>query len=376
MATVNPQWNAIASLVSVKLDENNYLLWKSQLRSAMYSQDLLRYVDGSSTSPPERLNANSAEINPEYIKWKRSDQLTLSWILSTVSESILTQIISYDTAREAWVALANAHASHSNIRILQLKRDLQNAKKNDKSMLEYLNHVKFLVDSLRAVNETVSDSDLSVDFNYLLLKSLLKSSLQQQPFSLNEEAMVVVETGIGVVGLIVAETVVVVVAVEGTLTLLDEALQGKGLLKMKISNIIPVQIPTPVKLNFNSINSQAYLLQPLELLHSKYGWSKAGHRAGPPPGTRSVVVYQIALAVVPTVVAVLKTALAALPNVVAVQQIVPQENSVNKSLLRRSMLSMRNQQETLPDDMEPFSGKVLVKRLSPDQIKDQRKKSL
>ncbi|KAF3773341.1 hypothetical protein EJ110_NYTH55560, partial [Nymphaea thermarum] len=83
MATVNPQWNAIASLVSVKLDENNYLLWKSQLRSAMYSQDLLRYVDGSSTPPPERLNANSAEINPEYIKWKRSDQLTLSWILST-----------------------------------------------------------------------------------------------------------------------------------------------------------------------------------------------------------------------------------------------------------------------------------------------------
>ncbi|KAF3778123.1 hypothetical protein EJ110_NYTH44127 [Nymphaea thermarum] len=125
-------------------------------------QDLLRYVDGSSTPPPERLNANSAEINPEYIKWKRSDQLTLSWILSTVSESILTQIISYDTAREAWVAPANAHASHSNIRILQLKRDLQNAKKNDKSMLEYLNHVKFLVDSLRAVNETVSDSDLTL----------------------------------------------------------------------------------------------------------------------------------------------------------------------------------------------------------------------
>uniref|UniRef100_A0A5K1C2B9 Uncharacterized protein n=1 Tax=Nymphaea colorata TaxID=210225 RepID=A0A5K1C2B9_9MAGN len=159
MAIVNPQWNAIASLVSVQLDENNYLLWKSQLCSAMYSQDLLRYVDGSSTLP-EKLNANSIEINLEYIKWKRSDQLALSWILSTVSESILTQIISYDIACEAWVALANAHASHSNICILQLKRDLQNAKKNDKSMLEYLNHVRFLVDSLQAMNEIVSDLDL------------------------------------------------------------------------------------------------------------------------------------------------------------------------------------------------------------------------
>uniref|UniRef100_A0A5K1GXC1 Retrotransposon Copia-like N-terminal domain-containing protein n=1 Tax=Nymphaea colorata TaxID=210225 RepID=A0A5K1GXC1_9MAGN len=90
----------------------------------MYSQDLLRYVDGSSTPPLEKLNANSTEINLEYIKWKRSDQLALSWILSTVSESILTQIISYDTAREAWVALANAHAFQSNIHILQLKGDL------------------------------------------------------------------------------------------------------------------------------------------------------------------------------------------------------------------------------------------------------------
>ncbi|KAF3775369.1 hypothetical protein EJ110_NYTH50581 [Nymphaea thermarum] len=146
--------------LSVKLDEDNYLLWKLQLRSTMYSQDLLRYVDSSSTHPPKKLNSNSTEINPEYIKWKRSDQLALSWILSTVSESILTQMISYDKAREAWVALANAHASHSNIRILQLNRDLQNAKKNDKSMLEYLNHVRFLVDSLSAVNETVSDLDL------------------------------------------------------------------------------------------------------------------------------------------------------------------------------------------------------------------------
>ncbi|KAF3776073.1 hypothetical protein EJ110_NYTH49157 [Nymphaea thermarum] len=101
MATVNPQWNAIASLISVKFDKNNYILWKSKLCSAMYSQDLLRYVDNSFTPPPEKLNANSIEINPEYIKWKCTNQLVLSWILSTVSESIPTQIISYDMAREA-----------------------------------------------------------------------------------------------------------------------------------------------------------------------------------------------------------------------------------------------------------------------------------
>nr|VVW61218.1 unnamed protein product [Nymphaea colorata] len=119
----------------------------------MSSQDLLRYVDGSSTPP--------LEINPEYIKWNQSDQIALSWILSIVSESILTQIVSYDVAREVWVALAKAHASHSNICVLQLKRDLQNAKKNDKSMLAYFNHMRFCVNSLRAVNKIVSSSEYS-----------------------------------------------------------------------------------------------------------------------------------------------------------------------------------------------------------------------
>ncbi|KAF3784911.1 hypothetical protein EJ110_NYTH29300 [Nymphaea thermarum] len=174
MATVNPQWNAIASLVYVKLDENNYLLWKSQLHGAVYSQDLLRYVDGSFTPPPEKLNANSIEINPKYIKWKCFDQLALSLILSTLP-----------------------------------------CPKYYRPFLSYM----------------ISYSIKSINFNCLLLKSLPKLSLRQPPFSLNEEAMVVEET-MAVVGLIVAEMVEVAVVTEGTLTLQDEALQGKRILKI------------------------------------------------------------------------------------------------------------------------------------------------
>ncbi|KAF3785934.1 hypothetical protein EJ110_NYTH19170 [Nymphaea thermarum] len=45
------QWNAFSSLVSVKLDSSNYLLWRSQIESIMFSQDLIKFVDGSCPAP-------------------------------------------------------------------------------------------------------------------------------------------------------------------------------------------------------------------------------------------------------------------------------------------------------------------------------------
>ncbi|KAF3784536.1 hypothetical protein EJ110_NYTH30005 [Nymphaea thermarum] len=54
-ASLNPassiQWNAFASLVSVKLDRTNFLLWRSQIKAVMISQDLIKYVDGTCEAP-------------------------------------------------------------------------------------------------------------------------------------------------------------------------------------------------------------------------------------------------------------------------------------------------------------------------------------
>ncbi|KAF3773461.1 hypothetical protein EJ110_NYTH47963 [Nymphaea thermarum] len=109
--------SSIASLVSVKLNRDNYLLWRSQLESVMISQDLMKFVDGSGEAPSEMIKRNDKdELNPEFAAWRKSDQLVLSWIKATVSEAVLGQIIRTHSAREAWVALEKSYGSPSPLR--------------------------------------------------------------------------------------------------------------------------------------------------------------------------------------------------------------------------------------------------------------------
>ncbi|KAF3786925.1 hypothetical protein EJ110_NYTH12837 [Nymphaea thermarum] len=55
------QWNAISALVSIKLNGDNYLHWRSQLESVMESQDLLEYVDGTNLAPSETISTNGKD---------------------------------------------------------------------------------------------------------------------------------------------------------------------------------------------------------------------------------------------------------------------------------------------------------------------------
>lgn len=48
--------HAVASFVSIKLDEGDYLLWRQQITAnIMKTQGLVKFVDGSCVAPPETL---------------------------------------------------------------------------------------------------------------------------------------------------------------------------------------------------------------------------------------------------------------------------------------------------------------------------------
>nr|VVV81599.1 unnamed protein product [Nymphaea colorata] len=80
------QWNAIVALVSIKLDKDNYQMCYSQIEYTMISQDLLQFVYRSFPAPVER--SDKDELNPEFTAWRKLDQLALSWIKSTVTQSV------------------------------------------------------------------------------------------------------------------------------------------------------------------------------------------------------------------------------------------------------------------------------------------------
>ena len=93
----------IAHQLPIKLNSSNYLLWQAQLLPLLHSYDLGDHVEGTAELPPSILPEN--QPNPTYAQWFRRDQLVLSWIIGSISEAFLLQIVGVRNAKLAWQKL-------------------------------------------------------------------------------------------------------------------------------------------------------------------------------------------------------------------------------------------------------------------------------
>ncbi|KAL5790215.1 hypothetical protein ACOSQ2_005103 [Xanthoceras sorbifolium] len=69
----------------IKLDESNYIYWKTQIIPAVNALDFKNFIDETKTPPSQFItvqvsNGNGGvrveqQLNPEYQKWKKSDQI-------------------------------------------------------------------------------------------------------------------------------------------------------------------------------------------------------------------------------------------------------------------------------------------------------------
>ena len=150
-------------LVSIKLDESNYLAWTAQFKPILKSHNLLGFIDGTNVCPAmftDETAATNKSVNPAYTTWQNRDQLLLSWIISSISPTLVASLYGLDTSLLAWQSLADRFASQSKSRISHLKRQLQNLQQGSLSCASYLTEAKFLADQLSAVGKPVDDDDL------------------------------------------------------------------------------------------------------------------------------------------------------------------------------------------------------------------------
>ncbi|KAK6139417.1 hypothetical protein DH2020_026842 [Rehmannia glutinosa] len=143
-------------LVSVKLDESNFLIWKQQILTAIKGYGLEGFIDGTNPAP-ERLIEDA--INLVFLAWQRQDQLLASWILSSLSDGTLILTVGLSSSKEIWDALEQNFASQTNAKIMQIKMQLTTLKKNGLTMREYLNKMKSCCDLLAIVGDNISERD-------------------------------------------------------------------------------------------------------------------------------------------------------------------------------------------------------------------------
>ena len=60
-----PSLQLLNHVLPIKLDRNNYVLWKTRMENVVFANGFEDYIDGTNKCPPKEIR--SSEANPEFI---------------------------------------------------------------------------------------------------------------------------------------------------------------------------------------------------------------------------------------------------------------------------------------------------------------------
>uniref|UniRef100_A0A2N9IZQ3 Retrotransposon Copia-like N-terminal domain-containing protein n=1 Tax=Fagus sylvatica TaxID=28930 RepID=A0A2N9IZQ3_FAGSY len=108
----------IQHLITIKLTRDNYLLWKAQIVPYLRGQHLYGFIDGTKPAPVSSLTVpDSGTIaalpNPEFYIWHTQDQMILSALISSISETMLAHVVKCSTSRDSLPFNNTVEKSHS-----------------------------------------------------------------------------------------------------------------------------------------------------------------------------------------------------------------------------------------------------------------------
>lgn len=127
----------------------NYLLWKAQIVPFLKGHQLFGYVDYTIPMPlPMVDNA----VNPEYTKWALQDQLIVSTINASLSDTMLAQVLTCTTSSRIWNTLEKLFAAQSSAHVMKTKLQIAALKKGSATITEYFQKVTTLAATLSAAD--------------------------------------------------------------------------------------------------------------------------------------------------------------------------------------------------------------------------------
>jgi len=149
--------------ISEKLTQDNYILWQFLMVPFLEGHNLFGYVDGTFPQPPKLIPDRTSGLlilNPDHSPWYHQDRIIFNAIISTLSVETLPHVIGLTTSREVWVTLETLFATQSKSRILQLKQQLSNLKKDAQTVSAYFQKVQGIANLVAAIGKPVEDSEL------------------------------------------------------------------------------------------------------------------------------------------------------------------------------------------------------------------------
>lgn len=125
--------------------------------------NLFGYVDSTNPAPATTLSSSdneSATPNSAFATWFQTDQTVVSYLAATLSEPIFSLTIGNNSSRVICKCIHAYFSQASLANATNLQFQLQSLMKGSHSISNYLQHAKFLHDSLAIINESVSNNNL------------------------------------------------------------------------------------------------------------------------------------------------------------------------------------------------------------------------
>ncbi|WMV53686.1 hypothetical protein MTR67_047071 [Solanum verrucosum] len=127
--------------------------------SSLMIHNLHYLLNDSFIVPPTTIVENGKEFpNPEFLTYEQQDSALASWLLASVSPSLLPSLVGLTTSATIWKTPTQIFDTQTTTRIMHLHSMLKGQRKGNKSMREYLSGIKSLCDSLASCGEQVSNS--------------------------------------------------------------------------------------------------------------------------------------------------------------------------------------------------------------------------
>ncbi|PKU79620.1 Retrovirus-related Pol polyprotein from transposon TNT 1-94 [Dendrobium catenatum] len=173
----------IKNLVPTILTTENYSIWKLKLYQHFAANGYDGHLSGTVLCPPD---SDVLDQN----RWRLIDRNLVSALLSTISPGILPYVITLHTAHDIWITLERRLQPTNCSPVIQLKNELHQIRMADRTMQQYLDHIKKLVDNIAAGGSTVDTEDIvlynlnGLPASYNSFKTVIRTSLQ--PISLDD----------------------------------------------------------------------------------------------------------------------------------------------------------------------------------------------
>ena len=130
----------VSTIMTVKLDDTNYLTWHFQMQILLKSHGILGFVDALRNFS-SRFDADfdlEGVATDDYQVWKMHDRALMQLFIAALSYTTISYVIGCVSSYDIWVQLKDRFSIVTKAQIFKMKSELQTIKKGLEFVSQYL----------------------------------------------------------------------------------------------------------------------------------------------------------------------------------------------------------------------------------------------